>query len=86
LYPAIDEARCIHCNNCKTVCPSFVQGKLRKQIFVYAAKNLDEKTRMASSSGGIFSLLAEQIIDEDGVVFGVCFNDKWEVMHDCTEA
>ena len=85
MYPVIDVARCIHCNLCKTICPSLVQGNIRKPISVYAAKNLDEEIRKASSSGGIFSLLAEQVIDEGGVVFGACFDDRWEVIHDYTE-
>lgn len=38
---------------------------------IYAALNKDTKTRMASSSGGIFSLLAEYTISLNGVVYGV---------------
>ena len=41
--------------------------------------------RLASSSGGVFTLLAEKIIDRGGVVFGARFNENWEVIHDCTE-
>ena len=52
---------------------------------VYAAKNLNEEIRMASSSGGIFTLLAEEIIAKGGVVFGARFNEEWDVVHDYTE-
>ena len=40
--------------------------------------------RRESSSGGIFTFLAEQIIDKGGVVFGAKWNDRWEVVHDFT--
>ena len=40
---------------------------------------------MASSSGGIFTLLAEEIIAKGGVVFGARFNEEWDVVHDYTE-
>lgn len=55
-------------------------------LHVYAAVNPDETIRMQSSSGGIFTLLAESIIDKGGVVFGARFNDNWEVVHDYTES
>ena len=51
---------------------------------VYAAKNLNEKIRQQSSSGGIFTLIAEKIIKEGGVVFGARFDESWEVKHDYT--
>lgn len=36
----------------------------------YAAYNLDNHIRQASSSGGIFYALAKQILSNNGVVFG----------------
>ena len=57
----------------------------RKPLAVYAAKNKNEEVRQASSSGGIFTALAEEIIREGGVVFGACFSADWEVVHDYTE-
>lgn len=41
--------------------------------------------RMKSSSGGFFTMLAEVVLDEGGVVFGARFDENWEVMHDYTE-
>lgn len=38
---------------------------------VFACYNTNEEVRMKSSSGGIFSLLATQILSEDGVIYGV---------------
>ena len=85
LYPIIDESSCINCGLCEKVCPVLNQGEERKPLKVYAAKNRNEEIRMQSSSGGIFTLLAEQIIQEGGVVFGARFDENWDVIHDYTE-
>lgn len=47
----------------------------------YAAINKDYETRMKSSSGGIFSLLAETIIKKGGVVFGASYDNEFNVVH-----
>ena len=86
LYPKIDESICIDCHLCEKVCPVINQGEEREPLAVYAAKNPNEEIRMQSSSGGIFTLLAERVIDEGGVVFGACFNEQWVVVHDYVES
>ncbi len=85
LYPQVDTAVCINCGLCEKVCPVINQNEPRMPLEVYAAKNTDEEIRLKSSSGGIFTLLAEHIISEGGVVFGARFNENWEVVHDYTE-
>jgi coenzyme F420-reducing hydrogenase beta subunit len=85
LFPAIDENKCIKCKQCEKICPAITQGEERKPLNVYAAKNLNEDIRYQSSSGGIFTLLAENIIHEGGIVFGAKFNDDWEVVHSYVE-
>ena len=85
LYPQVDKDSCIGCGLCEKVCSVLNQGEERKPLQVYAAKNINEEIRIQSSSGGIFTLLAEQILCEGGVVFGARFNADWEVIHDYTE-
>lgn len=85
LYPVVNKSLCIDCNLCRKVCPVLNQANGKTPLAVYAAKNKDEKIRLSSSSGGIFTLLAEKIIDEGGVVFGARFDENWDVMHDSTE-
>ena len=85
LYPKVDIETCIDCALCEKVCPILNEGNKRKPSKVYAAINKDEKIRLESSSGGIFTLLAEQTIREGGVVFGARFNDKWNVIHSWTD-
>lgn len=85
LYPIVDKETCIDCGLCEKVCPVINQSEPRKPLHVYAAKNNNEEIRMQSSSGGIFTLLAEAIINEGGVVFGAKFDKDWNVVHDFTE-
>lgn len=85
LYPHVDISSCVDCGLCEKVCPVINQDSEREPITVYAAKHPDVSVRLKSSSGGLFTLLAEQIIDQGGVVFGAKFNNQWEVIHDYTE-
>lgn len=85
LYPKIDKSMCIDCHLCEKVCPCLNQKKPREALKCYAAFNLNETVRNDSSSGGIFTELAEKVINDGGVVFGARFNDKWKVIHSYTE-
>lgn len=85
LYPVVDECICVDCGLCERVCPVLNQSSEREPLEVYAAFNKNEEIRMQSSSGGIFTALAEQVIKEGGVVFGARFNEDWEVVHDYVE-
>lgn len=86
-YPKVSKNNCIDCGICEKVCP-ILQGKdtlPREPLAVHAAKNMNEQVRLQSSSGGIFTLLAERVINQGGVVFGARFDERWEVVHDYTE-
>lgn len=86
MYPEVDTTSCVNCRLCEKVCPVLNQSEKKRPIKIFAATNTDEKIREASSSGGIFTLLAQNIIEEErGVVFGAKFNKDWEVVHDFSE-
>ena len=85
LYPIVDKDVCIDCGLCEKACPILHQGEGGKPLKVYAARNLNEETRNQSSSGGIFTLLAEGVIKDGGVVFAAKFDEHWGVKHDYTE-
>lgn len=85
LYPKVDEERCVDCGLCEQVCPCLNQGEPQRPILIEAAINTDTAIRIQSSSGGIFTMLAEKVLKQNGVVFGAKFNEKWEVTHDWTE-
>ena len=85
LYPLVDFVKCIDCGLCERVCPVLRPVKNETEPLVYAAVNNDESVRLQSSSGGIFTLLAESVLDRGGIVFGACFDQNWNVVHDYTE-
>lgn len=48
---------------------------------VYACWAIDDSIRYNSTSGGIFTILAEQIIANGGIVYGAAFNNNFDVEH-----
>ena len=85
MYPSIRVDSCINCNKCVKACPVINKpNKTETPIETLSAINNDEGIRISSSSGGIFSLLAEWTIERGGVVFGAVFDEEWNVKHDYT--
>ena len=85
LYPTVDMSSCIDCHLCERVCPMIIRGTERRPLEVLAAKSCNEVVRLSSSSGGIFTPLAEHTLRRGGVVFGAKFNDKLYVEHTAIE-
>ncbi len=79
--PVIDQEKCIECGLCKKVCPVLNKKKINNQPIAYACINKNDNVRRESSSGGIFTLIAEKILDLNGVVFGAQFDEKLNVSH-----
>lgn len=82
LYPVVNKEGCIDCGLCEKAC-HIIDAFSRKEIKTeaYACINNNEEIRMQSSSGGIFTLIAEKIIDRGGVVFGAAFDEGFNVRH-----
>lgn len=84
-YPQVEIESCIECHLCERTCPVMNPEEERIPLNVYAAINKDDNIRERSASGGIFTLVAEKVIDQGGVVFGVKFDNAWNVVFDYTE-
>lgn len=89
LFPVVDKEKCINCNKCVGVCSIFSEKKNLdekiKNTEVFAAWNKDEKIRKESSSGGVFSLLAEKTLNNNGIVVGAMFNENNVVEHNIVD-
>lgn len=81
-YPFVSKERCIDCGLCDARCPINNQllGGERKEAF--AAKNKSITDRVNSSSGGVFSKLAETVVMMGGVVCAAKYNEDYKVVHD----
>lgn len=80
-YPEVDVQLCADCGLCEDVCPMLHKPSQHPVVAVYGAKNKDDEVRYTSSSGGMFSLLAEEILQQGGVVVGAALDDKLTVRH-----
>ena len=81
--PTIDIEKCVNCGICTKVCP-VVNEVVRSNSetpecyeVVAANKEILEK----SSSGGAFSLLAHEVFEKGGCVFGAAWTDDFSVEH-----
>ncbi len=79
LVPKVNAERCIECGLCTRHCiatdkaPDDEANPQEQES--YAAWNKNTALRMQSSSGGVFSALAEYVISQGGCVFGVAWKD-----------
>ena len=52
-----------------------------KVLEVYGAKNKNVDEQLKSSSGGMFSIFANYVLEQNGIVFGAAFDNNWKVVH-----
>lgn len=82
LYPYINKKLCRHCGACEKVCPVLNQyEKKKKEPKAYAITSKQEDILLKSSSGGLFSHLANFVLIQNGIVFGASFSSAIEVQH-----
>ena len=75
-YPVYNDADCIECGLCEKACHALSAQEReplsKERYFLY--RSLDDEILKGSSSGGGFTLFAEWVLNEGGVVFGSCYN------------
>lgn len=80
LYPKVDGEKCVSCDLCEKRCPAGREIPERP-AHLFGAQAKDEALRGQSSSGGVFTLLAREVIRQGGVVFGAAFDETLHVEH-----
>lgn len=86
LYPSVSSDSCVECSLCESVCPVLSEVEPKKgEKPVFAAKIKNKSKRIQSSSGGVFTFLAEKILAQNGVVCAARFESPTHLIHDfCT--
>ena len=82
-YPRIDKDLCVDCGLCNKTCPIENISALKKndlqQAVCYAAEHKNLEVVFDSTSGGLFSALADIMYAKGGYVGGAVFNDDLSV-------
>ena len=86
LYPSIDMLSCVKCGKCLFMCPLNNLNNKEEVTRAFAVQAKDKELLELSSSGAVFSLLAECILNQVGIVIGAAFNENNEVEHICIDA
>lgn len=86
LYPVIDQDKCIHCGKCERTCPAINPRECVTKPEAYLGYSKDVETRRSSSSGGMFSMLADEILNRGGCVYGAGFTENYTVAHQCADS
>jgi len=84
LVPQVNIEHCINCGACIKACPAqpahleilHSSAKQGTNPISYGGWHTNQDLHIASSSGGIFSALAEWIFSKGGCVYGVVWRDK----------
>ena len=83
-YPVVDSKKCIDCSLCDKICPMInpvdVDNNYDEPL-VKAAWNKDEQIRINSTSGGIFTAIAQRFIEKDGYVVGAEYSEDFGIRH-----
>lgn len=75
--PRVDESKCVQCGRCVSVCSINIPTNTQNLIGAYYGYVDDGSILSASSSGGIFHVLAQMILEEGGVVFGAAYAEDY---------
>ena len=81
LYPEVSWDKCIDCGLCSRVCPYDAATPTQMPIKAMAVQNKDREALLNSSSGGIFSALADYFLSKNGYIAGCIFDNSFRPIH-----
>lgn len=80
-YPVIDGEKCVRCGRCTNLCPMLHEREQKPLPAAFAAWNRDDAIRRDSTSGGVFTALADHVLESGGIVFGAAMDGKQHLRH-----
>lgn len=86
LYPKVDKSLCNDCGACNKVCP--VQQPIQIEALQQKAGLFQHKDPVVlgeSTSGGLFTAIAQWVINKGGVVFGAAYDQNLVIRHQAVE-
>lgn len=84
LAPVVNEECCSDCGLCLERCAQVNDIHIKQSVAypkVYAAKINDKKLLKYSSSGGIFTIIANFVLEQNGLVFGCSWSKDFVAHH-----
>lgn len=86
LAPVIDSSKCVQCGLCSRICPVIHKDVSVAPIRAFAAIHKDMQVRLRSTSGGIFTYLAQCMFEKHGVVCGAGWRSDTVAAHQIIES
>ena len=84
-YPVVDKDKCTDCRLCEKICPVLNINDLKHrdqaEPKIYGGYNKDIVIRFDSTSGGVFTLLAQAMYKQKGYVSGAVYTEKFKVFN-----
>lgn len=84
-YPKVDGLLCVDCGLCEKVCPVINASSLEKtnkyKPQAFACYHNDEEVRFQSTTGGVFSALAEKMLEDNGYISGAVWTPDFGAEH-----
>lgn len=81
-FPHVNEELCINCGLCSKKCPVLSPIKrINGPLYCYGAKSKDEQIRWNSTSGGFFTELSSEFINQGGYCAGAVYDEDNEIVH-----
>ena len=82
-YPEVNKDLCTNCGLCEKVCPMLhleeAKSHDQREPKVYGGYHKNISIRFDSTSGGVFTALANAMYKQGGYVSGAVFNEDWSV-------
>lgn len=88
-YPQVEKSSCVDCGLCEKVCPvlhaeELLGGIPDEKPEAYAVYNRNEEVRRDSTSGGLFTAIADHVLAKGGIVFAARFDKDFHIMHEAS--